>query len=525
MTDQATVRGVVRGAWLAVSLSALLAACGTDAPDVASGPAVEPTAPPALDAATLAPVLADSWMRSAVVESDVLAQLLDSPGGDGWLALFHGDLVGASDHFDAAIASGRPEPRLGAARVSLERAATLLQAEALHTRAGADLARYRRDNPDLIRQGRYELPLRALTLLAGGDADEAAAAMAAAREADTPDPTWRLLMALAEARSQDGDPRTFVIEGLPAPLAARAAYGQAITAATAPQAVDLAPGAPDLIDPLGRDAETGLAFDAPWFDPLLLRTLARAELLHARALGSGLGAPGDLIEAAVVAGWGPTPPGHPPADSVPGVSLPAWTALFGSWAIDATDWTARWTVLGGGDASATGLLTRLDAAWPAGDLRSASGAAAVDALLRDQEPLRDAARALLVAGASPDGLSLVVDLGLPERFVDALLRDRMDALVAAGEPAQARRLGERALDPNPGEQGDEAGFTRVSHRNDRPFLLRFATCLHLGGRPGLAREYTFPLAQEQPELSGVTWILGQLDAASGIGVRGKVSQQ
>lgn len=480
-----------------------------------------------MDAAAVAGLLSQSWMRQAALHPEVVARLLDSPGGGGWLSLFHGDVVDAARQFDAAIAGGHVEPRLGRALVALERAGVFLQAEALHLRVAGDLARHRRDNPEQIRLGRRELPLRALTLMAAGSPAEALSAVKAANTgtSNDEDPTVFLALITIQARSQGGDPRGFVAEGLPEPFASRAAFGQHLVGGRWPEPGDLEPGVPDLMDDLGTDAETGLRFDAPWFDPLLLRTLARHELLTARKLAGGLGLPGKMIEAAVVLAWGGPMPAHPAPPPDDGVGLPAWVALFASPAIDADDWTARWTRLGGGAAGDLALTRRLDSAWPAGEVLLAADSAAVDRLLRQQEPLTQAAAAALQAGASEDGVSLVTELALARRFSDALLRDRMDEITFAGQAAQARRLGERSLDPNPGTRGEQAGFTRVSHRNDRRFLLRFAECLHAGGRPGLAREYVHPLAEERPELAGAVWDLGQLDAASGIGVRGNISQQ
>jgi len=492
-----------------------------------SAPSPEAATATTVDEAAIAGLLEDSWMRSAAQHPDVVARLLDSPGGAGWLHLFHGELDEAARAFDAGLESGRIEPRLGRARVALERAAVFLEAEALQQRASADLARYRRDNPSLVRLGKLELTLRAMTLAAGGTPEEATLAKKAATTgtSNMEDPAVFLTLVMLEARNQGGDPRGFKAEGLPEPIESRAAFGQHLVGGRWPEPGDLQPGVPDIVDDLGEDPETGLRFQAPWFDPLVLRTLARHELLTARKLASGLGPAGDLVEAALILGWGAPLPAHPRPAIEPAADLPAWTALFASTAIDAVDWQARWTRLGTGDPAELALLSRLDSAWPDGEVLVGTDTKAVDRLLRQQEALTGAAAKALQAGVSEDGLSLVKDLALAQRFSDAVLRDRMDTLTHAGEAAQARRLGERSLDPNPGARGEQAGFTRVSYRNDRAFLLRYAHCLHAGGRPGLAREYVHPLGEEMPELVGIVWDLGQLDAASGIGVRGKISQQ
>ena len=512
--------------WPLLGLLALLIACGPTSSsdsDSAADPAPAPSAQ--LDPASMATLLDASWMRSAARDPAAVAGLLDSPGGDGWLALFHGDLAAAQAAFDKALPSKRFEPRLGRARVHLARAAAFLEAEQLHLHSGAALARYRRDNPELIRQGQYELPLRALSLMAGGTPQEAAEATRISTRVGIDDPVARVLIVTIQARMQGGDPRGFVAGDLPEPFAARSAFGQDLVGGRMPELVDLAPGKPDVVDKLGTDPETGLDFEAPFFDPLLLRTLARWELLQARTLAAGLAAPGDLVESAVQLGWGgPVPEGFARPALESGVTLPAWAALFGSAAVDATDWRARWARLGGRQPEDT-LIARFDAAFPALQIRVGADAPSVDALLRLQTPLSETATAALGEGATPDGTSLVTDLGFARRIVDAVFRSRMDELVLAGQAAQARRLGERALDPNPSQAGDTSGFTRVSHRNDRAFLLRFALCLYAGGRPGLAREYVHPLTRELPELTGTAWVLGQLDAASGIGVRGKISQQ
>ncbi len=527
MTRSDSARRMPDRLWPVLIALTLLVACAprSEDGDSASAPEAE-SAAAGVDRAAVAGLLTDSWMRAAAQHPDVVARLLDSPGGAGWLHLFHGELDEAARAFDGGLASGRIEPRLGRARVALDRAAVLLQAEALQHHAAADLARYRRDNADLVRLGRLELPLRAITLMAGGTPDEAVAAMKAAvttTSAAEPDVVATRIM--IEARNQGGDPRGFLPGGLPEPMASRQAFGQHLVGGRWPDPGDLRLGTPDLVDDLGEDPETGLRFQAPWFDPLVLRTLARHELLTARKLASGLGAAGDLIEAALILGWGGPLPAHPRPAIEPAADLPAWTALFASSAIDARDWQARWTRLGTGDPAELALLSRLDAAWPDGEVLVGTGAQAVDKLLRHQAALTAAAAEALQADTTEDGASLVKDLALAQRFSDAVLRDRMDTLSRAGEAAQARRLGERSLDPNPGARGEKAGFTRVSYRNDHSFLVRFAHCLHAGGRPGLAREYVHPLGEEMPELAGIVWDLGQLDAASGIGVRGKISQQ
>lgn len=527
------VEGLLRPrVWAILGLLALLVACGGSGGDGDSAPDAATAAPPPSDApdpAAMEALVATSWMRQAAMRPQVVAGLLDAPGGDGWLHLFHGDLDAAQKAFDAALSSGRPEPRLGRARVALDRAAAFLHAETLHILANGQLAAYRRDNPDRVRRGTYELPLSALSLMATGDAQAATAAIKLAvrsSEMAEQDATWGALLVQTQARSQGGDPRGFVAEGLPEPFAARAAFGQHLVGGRFPDVPDLAPGAPDLVDDLGTDPETGVKFAAPWFDPLLLRTLARSELLTARTLAAGLGGPGHLVENAVHLAWGgPLPGGHAAPPTEDGVDLPDWVLLFGSAAMDVTDWRARWSLLGGGNPGEGTLLARTDAVWPAPGLLSVGGSESVDLLLRHQEALDAALAGALTAGAPPEGASLAKDLGFSRRIVDAILRDRMDALVASDQAAQARRLGERALDPNPGERGERAAFTRVSHRNDRAFLVRFATCLWASGQPGLAREYMHPLADDLPELTGPAWVLGQLDAASGIGVRGKISQQ
>ena len=60
-------------------------------------------------------LLSQSWMAQAAADPSKVTELIDSPGGEGWLRLFHGDLQGAEELFVAASPTTDPASK-GAAR-------------------------------------------------------------------------------------------------------------------------------------------------------------------------------------------------------------------------------------------------------------------------------------------------------------------------------------------------------------------------------------------------------------------------
>ncbi len=488
-------------------LAALLLGCGggdsTPAPSTGSGD-------PGAEAAAL---LADSWMRAAAHDPAAVMALLDAPGGAGWLDLFHGDLARAKPVFEAADSASA---RLGLARVHLDRAATMLAAASLHREVALDLARYRRDHADQIRVGAYE-PLTALLAAraAGAEGGELAAFEAAAFKPAAAHADPQLFDALRGLIEGGAPDRTL---GIVYP--ARLVFIDAMNQGDLGRAEELVllshKGDPDVVDPLGEDAEAGVIFTARFYDPRFPTAVARYHLAHAWIEASALDGPGALIAAAVEGGWGDPLPDAVRSAAKPapaGAPLPAWTALFASFAVDAADWEAQW------GESGSAFSDR----WGAAD-RGAD--ATLQALAEAEVTFADA----LKEGAPPDGASLVDELSLAQPAIDRVLRSRMTAVTGTGDSAEARvlckRFGDRSVDPNPGSRGGAADSarTRVSWRNDRAFLLDYAHCLWRSGQPGGALDFVHPLATEDPAIQAVKHYLGQLDAAASIGVQGKTSQ-
>jgi hypothetical protein len=502
---------------LLLALLATLAACGGDEDGAASGAGEVQATGPSLDADAAAALLADSWMVHAANDPAGVTALLDAPGGEGWLALFHNDLAGARTTFERADSSSA---RLGLARVHLARADVLRVGGALHREAALDLARYRRDHHEGVRTGPYSLLLASLIAIrAEAPADERAAFV----EAAAGDPTAEADAAVVDrlrAMAQGQLPA-----GGPEPLATRLAFIAAMNAgdlaAATPLLGPVHSREPDLRDPLGEDAEAGLRFEGLFHDPLLLEAIGRHHLAQAWIAASAIEGPGEAIAAAVEAAWGgPLPEAIRDAALPASTPLPAWTALFAGPAVDRADWDAYWA-----DASSP-FLDRLATALPDAGLGQGSDTLEVDAAMRTLAELEDVFAAAVAAGAPPDGAALASDLELATPAIDRALRARMVGLVQADAATQAKRLGDRSLDANPGARGgaSDSARTRVSYRNDRAFLLRLAHCLWRAGQTGAALDLVHPLVDEDPALQPVKHYLGQLDAASTIGLQGKTSQ-
>lgn len=490
-----------RGA--ALFLAALLAGCGPD-PSAPSTPAAS-EAP----VADLAPLLGGTWFAAAVANPDAVSGLIDGPGGEGWLALFENDLDRAKRAFASnAPAEGTPAPAvwsLGMARVHLAQADVLMAARSLEEQATLDGIRYRAERQDRLRPGAWEPLLAALSLasLPGADPVARDAAVARARESAPATPEGKALRALLDARLAGDDA---VPEGLPEALAAQL---------TAPD--PQAPG-PHVVDSLGEDADAGLRFEAKWWDPVVQRARLQHHLeqlaLHARRAGVAplvaIATDAAPDRAALAARLAEVPAGEPP--------VPPELSLFVSPWVDAEHLRAAWGLDGG-----RSLLSRVAATEPQARIDDGWTSADADRLLRYEAAFEArAADALETLATSGDGTSLIRGLQLPRKLADALLRDRI-ADVAGESPVVALRIAERSLDVG-GASGAKDG-SRLSHRNDAGFLVRLAEIHALGGRPGVARDYVHPLVARFPGLAAASHQLGQLDAASSIGVQGKTSQQ
>jgi len=511
------MRGVSGALWLIpiVLLSGGHPGCGTSSRTEALEGAVE-------DVAALSGLLEGSWYAEAVKNPGGLEALLDGPGGAGWLALFHGDLEKAEQEFISATSGelDAPGAHLGLARVALARADALRAGRALEARIAPRLVEYRRTRGDRVRSGSYESLLAALTVQGfvgeGADLDAAAAAAAGWTPGPGVDPVvgsalHSLLIARREAGSADGSglPRSYV-DSLTLAGAVRA--GQ--------RSVDPLEAEPDFVDQLGVDADTGVRFTAKFWDPVVSEARFLNELLLIMEHGAAAGDAGvGLVQVAVVA-WGdgaPTLPGLG-ASAPPGVSsVPVELALVGAPWADIEDLRAAWD-----ERPARTLLQRLAEVAPEKRLRDGQSAADVDRVLRYENQLVDVVGDALTAMSTGTGASLVHELELPRKVADQILRQRMKEMARNEQPIQAQRLAERSLDVAGGQDG--AAGTRVSHRNDVGFLVRLGAVHSAGRRPGVAREYIHPLVGQHPGLAPVAYTLGQLDAASSIGVQGKTSQ-
>ncbi|MCO4768778.1 MAG: hypothetical protein KDA24_02025 [Deltaproteobacteria bacterium] len=471
------------------------------------------------DRDALASVVAGTWYAAVPSQPDAVAGLIDGPGGEGWLALFRGELSQAEAAFLASPDSTHPAVQLGLARVALARADVLVAARDLQERIVPEGVEYRALRADRIRVGAYEPLLAALSLQALAPNGEGTSASLKRARAWTPgegvDPApGTALLALLEARSSGTAPPA----GLPSPLAERLAAGATLAAGEQPASSTLDTASPDYVDPLGEDAAAGLEFTISWWDPEVSRARLRAELLSVLTHAGAAGEAGQELVSIAHDAWGEAAPTLAPPTPAKGTVEPALTWFGGAW-LDGADLRASWGLPGG-----SSLLARVAAAVPAERLTEGLTPADVDRVLRFEARLdQSLGQSLEGLASSPDGKSLVRDLELSRRFADQLLRRRMIEVSDAGAPVVALRLGERSLDVASSGAGDD--MTRISHRNDAGFLVRLGGVHSAGRRPGVGREYLHPLVERFPGLAGAAYQLGQLDAASGIGVQGKTSQQ
>jgi len=480
-------------------------------------------------------LLNDTWMSQAAANPDGVTALLDAPGGEGWLHLFHGDLIAAERSFSAVSANDTAgTSRLGLARVHLEHAATLLAADSLHRAAGLSMARYRRDHAGDVRSGPYQPGLAALAALHGSAEAAELAQFVAAAEATgtgvtsaTDDSISAGLRALLAARqggvSITPTERALLPDNFQQRLQLADLVEEGQVEAARALRNKLGTPSPDVIDPLGRDEEAGLDFESHYFDAALLHALARIHLAEAWRLGAGIQGPGSMIRMAVTAAWGGPVPDAVLQGSLPSAEAqPDWQALFLSPALDRLDWESYWTQGREGSSFLARLAERTpNVPWTAGNDNHT-----VDQVLRSASQLEPFLKEALIQGVGSEGASMVQDLGFTHLAMDRILRTRMRSLQAGGAAVQALRIGERTLDPNPGRLGgpEDAARTRVSFRNDRAFLVDLAHCLWRAGQTGSALDYLHPLTSQQEALAGVVYMLGQLDAASSIGKGGKASQ-
>ena len=488
--------------------------CGTGG---SPGP-TKPSAPAAsaMDLAGLVQVLDSTWYAEVPRDPAALNTLVEGPAGEGWLKLFSGDLDSAVTSF--AAGGEDPAAQLGLARVALARADALRSAFTLEQTLVPQLVAYRRERSGRIREGRYEPVLAALSLQGyGASVESVEAAVERARGWSPPEggdqKLAEALLGLLESRVA-GTARP---NGLPVAFEARLEDADRIAAGQTGQ-MTAATAQPDVIDSLGADSEAGLEFQLKWWDPVAQRSLFRAQLVLIQVHASAAGPAGLELVAVAREAWGDEEPVElsPPRKGTEGPSEAM--AFFGSPWADAADLRAAWGLPGG-----LALLDRVAAAVPQEELTQGTAPADVDRMLRFEARFEPAVRSVLEARATNDeGKALVGDLQLSRKVADQLLRQRMLVMAEAGEPVTALRLGERSLDVASPTAGDA---TRISHRNDAGFLIRLGGVHAASRRHGVAREYIHPLTARLPSLTSLTYTLGQLDAASSIGVQGKTSQQ
>jgi hypothetical protein len=331
----------------------------------------------------------------------------------------------------------------------------------------------------------------------------------------SPDPT---VVAAIEALDSDPEIRATAAapEGLPNGWSERLGFHGAVhrgDLATAQSLLVAATsGEPDLNDPLGQDSDSGLAFNAPFYDPLRLEALADYHVLAARRIVAdvpGLDDAASNMATRFAVGPLANLPVSEPADA--STSAPESLLFFGS------TWMGPADLMATPDASEEALLTRVRARLPAWFGEEPTGEA-IDKELR-------AVEALELRFGEALGAGMASDLNAPRLYRDAILRRRMLEL-SDSHPTLALRLGRRSLDVTPGALGgaSNSSRTRVSFRNDRAFLLQLARQLWLAGQPGEALDLVHPLAQEDRALQPVVHYLGQLDAANSVGTAGKASQ-
>ena len=490
---------------------------------------------PSVDPAAVAALVTDAWARAVANDVAGLEALLDAPGGAGWLDLFHGDLRAAEVAFAGAAGSADPSSssaRLGLARVHLARAQLLRETGALHAEVALELARYRRDHASQVRPGAYDLIAAALAATSQPAADPVEAeafldAAVAGIQTDRPGGDLEIakaLTALAVRRRGAADPMALpAFDSLPEPYRGRIEAAHAIAGGDRDAARGLASGpawrSPDFVDPRGVDGATGLRFESDFRDALPILAAARLELADAWVLAAGIEGPGLHVRTAVELAWGgPLPESLRAAIRPPSAPLPAWTGLFGASAVDPADWSDAW----GGDGPA--FADRWAEVHGIGEV--GDPIAFVDANLRDGEGRRAAILQGLIESATEAGATVVTDLDLAQMVLDRVYRTQMERLMESGQPAHAKRLGDRSLDHNPGSRGgpENSKETRISYRNDAAFIVSLARCLHRAGQTGAALAHIHPLAREDARMLGVEHYLGRLDAAGSIGTAGKAAQ-
>lgn len=236
--------------------------------------------------------------------------------------------------------------------------------------------------------------------------------------------------------------------------------------------------------------------------------VARFHLLHAAAWAQGDAAGRSWWEPLATAAW---PDGVPASltEAKGGLALDPVLLAFGAPAADAADFAAT-VGLQGARPWADRLDPSLRATWS-----GQHDAAAIDDLLHAARNLESRARERW------SNIPEAQEVDAAARHSSWVLRRRMADLLRAGEPKlwpQARRLGERALDPSSGRPD------RRSPRNDPAFLVEFARATWRSGDPGFALDLLQPLVASWPALRASVDLLTQLDAASTIGQHGKASQ-
>lgn len=462
----------------------------------------EPPAPePAEAGEGLARALLEgSWAADLEADPSGVQAVLEGPSGDAWIALFHRDLDGAARGFAQHLEAepGAASSRLGLARVHLARASAYAAASDLHLAAAQALVAYRSEHRGRVRLGPYE---RALARVISPEAAPEPAG-------DPVVPGDAAVLAALDALIA-GEPST-----LPAPWSEVRSYAAAVGAGDLPEARRLLSALdlrrPDLVDPLGVDDETGLTFSAEFYDPVRLGALAAHQALEARSLAGAVPGLESILTVASPLH------GTLPADAPAAVPWPADAPaeVPGALVHFAAPWITPRDAPGGVDGSLLGLL----AAQAPGTFSADPDAAAIDRELRAVADLEAQLASLLGPGLS-------TELNVPRNYIDRILRRRMEQL-GDSHPALAVRLGRRSLDVNAGANGGPASSsrTRVSWRNDRAFLIRFAHQLWRAGHPADALDLLHPLAQEDPALQPVVHYLGQLDAANSVGTAGKASQ-
>jgi hypothetical protein len=419
-------------------------------------------------------MLSTSWMQHAAADPDRVTELIDAPGGSGWLRLFHGDLIGAEKQFLAAKptvdAGNKGSSRAGQARVHLERARTLLQAAALQQDAAVALVRYRHEHRSEVRQGPYDQVLSHLVLQGAGQPllsqDQAVVNVG---------PHQSALRALFDARKSTPEVApTALHTDLPERYRQRLVFVHAMSVGDVPQATSLLPsvlaGGEDVQDPLGEDAEAGVSFRALYFDPQVPRALARYNLAMAWMLGAGLQGPGESIARAVQLSWGASVPEAVRSSALPSAGAqPEWLALFLGPAIDRDDWGSYW----GGPEASRAFLSVLQDQMPGVPWLDGASAAEVDALLRAAAALEPILQNALIQSVGSEGASLSQDLGFAATTLDRLLRTRVSSLVDSGHALQAQRLGSRTAMT----ERSSSTWPAVSGRLGR-WMHRYATYIH-----------------------------------------------